>query len=318
METYCGIDGKKFSRQYKDKLSDFKHWEFASHAENYLIYPDNIGTHLGLDETSVSNGELYTILSNKSKKGKKGSIVGIFKGTKTSEIIPLIKKYIPKEKRDEVEQISVDMAGNMNLIVKQCFLKAEAVIDRFHVQKLVSEAIQELRIKHRWEVLKNENEAYRTAKENGNVHVPNILENGDTERQLLARSRYLLYKSHDDWTESQVIRAKILFEKFPDIEKAYYLADQLRRIYNQNIDPDNARLKLARWFNEVETSEFESFNTIRKTFETHNRAIVNYFISRQTNAFAECLNAKIKDFRRALRGVVDIKYFLFRLTKIYA
>ena len=37
-----------------------------------------------------------------------------------------------------------------------------------------------------------------------------------------------------------------------------------------------------------------------------------------TNAFAESFNAKIKAFRAALRGVTDIKFFLFRLTKLYA
>ncbi len=283
-----------------------------------MIYPDNIGSHLALDETSVSNGELYTILSNKQYKGKKGSVVAIFKGTKSSEIIPLIKKHIPKEKRDKVLQVSVDMAGNMNLIIKRCFLKADAVVDRFHVQKLISEAVQEIRIQHRWKILKKENKAFKEAKEKGIDYTPHILENGDTERQLLARSRYLLFKSSSNWTISQHTRAKLLFEKYPDIEEAYYLSDQLRRIYNQKLDPSSARLQLAKWFNEIEVAGFDSFNSIRKTFETHNKAIINYFISRSTNAFAECLNAKIKDFRRCLRGVVDVKYFLFRLTKIYA
>ncbi|MBR5834895.1 MAG: transposase, partial [Bacteroidales bacterium] len=37
-----------------------------------------------------------------------------------------------------------------------------------------------------------------------------------------------------------------------------------------------------------------------------------------TNASAESLNSKIKAFRMQLRGVSDVKYFLFRLTKIYA
>ena len=41
-------------------------------------------------------------------------------------------------------------------------------------------------------------------------------------------------------------------------------------------------------------------------------------VNRATNAFAESFNAKIKAFRAALRGVTDIKFFLFRLTKLYA
>ena len=61
---------------------------------------------------------------------------------------------------------------------------------------------------------------------------PEVFENGDTRKQLLARSRYLLFKSRNKWTESQKKRAKILFELYPDIENAYNLTDELRRIYS--------------------------------------------------------------------------------------
>ena len=43
-----------------------------------------------------------------------------------------------------------------------------------------------------------------------------------------------------------------------------------------------------------------------------------FFDNRATNASAESFNCKIKTFRAQLRGVSDIKYFLYRLTKIYA
>ena len=45
--------------------------------------------------------------------------------------------------------------------------------------------------------------------------------------------------------------------------------------------------------------------------------ILNYFVNRSTNASAESLNAKIKDFRAQLRGVIDKKFFIFRLVKIF-
>ena len=51
------------------------------------------------------------------------------------------------------------MAGNMGLIVKKSFPEATLVIDRFHVQKLALDALQEIRIKHRWEALDAENDA---------------------------------------------------------------------------------------------------------------------------------------------------------------
>ena len=37
-----------------------------------LLYPENIGENLSLDETCLSNGDVYTILTNKAAKGRKG------------------------------------------------------------------------------------------------------------------------------------------------------------------------------------------------------------------------------------------------------
>ncbi|WP_157258323.1 transposase [Pedobacter ginsenosidimutans] len=45
--------------------------------------------------------------------------------------------------------------------------------------------------------------------------------------------------------------------------------------------------------------------------------ILNLFINTATNASAESFNARIKAFRSTSRGVRDVKFFLFRLSKIY-
>ncbi|MFS2502890.1 transposase, partial [Phocaeicola vulgatus] len=44
--------------------------------------------------------------------------------------------------------------------------------------------------------------------------------------------------------------------------------------------------------------------------------ILNYFVNRRTNAAAEAFNAKIKAFRASFRGVVDKRFFLYRLAKV--
>ena len=89
-------------------------------------------------------------------------------------------------------------------------------------------------------------------------------------------------------------------------------------IFSKNSVKDAARLSLAKWYNQVAESEFKSFNTIAATVYEHYEEILNFFINRSTNASAESFNAKIKSFRATLRGVVDVGFFLFRLTKIYA
>lgn len=313
-----GVNGRNFQRQYKNKLSDFHNWKQGAHAKQYIVFPKNLGPYLTIDETSLSNGELYTIITNKARKGRKGAIVGVFKGTLASDIIGLIQEHYPANQRKIVREVTLDMASNMNLIIKKCFPRAKRVTDRFHVQKLAYEAVQDIRIKHRWDTLDAENKAYKQAKEQGVDYTPEILSNGDTRRQLLARSRYLLFKPEERWTLSQSERAQVLFELYPDIEKAYKLSYKLYQIYNCQISPEVARTKLAQWFNDIELAGFNAFSTIRRTFETHHETIINYFNGRSTNAAAESFNAKIKEFRRQFRGVVDVKFFLYRLCKIYA
>ena len=302
---------------YKNTLSEFSSWSQKLHATDWLLFGKNLGKYLSLDETSLSNGELYTILTNKQARGKKGAIVAIIKGTKAKDVIKVISK-ISIERRNMVREVTLDMAGSMNLIAKKCFPRTEIVTDRFHVQKLASEAVQEQRVRLRWEVIEQENKAIEKSRRLGEVYKPKLLSNGDTKRQLLARSRYLLFKSKSRWTTAQVVRAKILFERYPAIEKAYKLSQKLKNIFEKNTNKDIARLKLAHWYNEVELSEFKSFNTIARSIQIHYTTILNYFNNRSTNASAESFNAKIKEFRAQFRGVKDVTFFLFRLTKIFA
>jgi len=281
------------------------------------LYDKNIGSHLSIDETSLSNDELYTIVTNKAAKGRKGALVAMIKGTQAENIIEVLKK-IPERLRNTVQEVTLDMAPGMNLAVERCFRKAHRVTDRFHVQRLACDAVQELRIKYRWEALDQENEAIKTAKAQGNTYQPEILENGDTLKQLLARSRYLLFKHKDKWTGSQKIRARLLFEKYPRLKEAYSLSLRLGIIYRSCKTKEEAFKKLAIWYNEVEASTISSFKTVAKTVQTHYLSILNFFNNRSTNASAESFNAKIKAFRSSSRGVRDIPFFLFRLANIYA
>jgi hypothetical protein len=85
-----------------------------------LIYPENIGEHLSIDQVSLSKGELYIFVTNKLGKGKKRTLVASIKGTKSQNIIDVLQK-IPLEKRKTVTAITQDMANNMQLASKICF-----------------------------------------------------------------------------------------------------------------------------------------------------------------------------------------------------
>lgn len=184
------------------------------------------------------------------------------------------------------------------------------MIDRFHIQKLACDAVQEIRIGHRWEAIQEETEARQEAKGLKKKYVSPTFENGDTRKELLARSRYLLFKSAEKWTESQKRRAAILFREYPDIKRAYSLSHSLRMIFNKRSIKAGARTNLAKWYQEVEQSGFDSFNTIAATLYDRSEEILDFCIHRASNAAAESFNAKIKQFRAQLRGVIDIPFFL--------
>jgi transposase len=281
------------------------------------LYPENLGEKLSIDETSLSHGELYTIVTNKTAKGKKGAIVAIVAGTKAETIISILHR-IPERARKKVREITLDMAGNMELICKRCFPEATRVTDRFHVQKLATEALQEMRIKHRWAALDAENEAIERSRKTANPYQQEMLPNGDTIKQLLARSRYVLYKSSSNWTASQKTRAELLFERYPDLKTAYGLSMGLRQIFENTKDKIFGLANLARWHEKVRQTGFKAFDTTSRSIQNHYETILNYFDNRSTNASAESFNAKIKAFRTQFRGVKNVEFFLYRLTKLYA
>lgn len=264
----------------------------------------------------MSDGELYTLLTNKNGYGKNGTIVATIKGTLSSTIIGVIEK-IPLEQRLKVKEVTLDMAKNMEASVKHCFPTASLVTDRFHVVRLVMEALQHLRIKHRWEALDNENKAIKAAKENGTRYVPVVYENGDTPKQLLSRSRYILAKRQNTWTQNQQQRAELLFKHFPQLEKAYKHSLEFRNIY-EGQQKTEAQQKINHWIEKTSELNIEEFTTVTCTIGNNIKHILNFFDNRSTNASAESFNAKLKLFRANQRGVKDRRFFLFRLMKLFA
>jgi transposase len=281
-----------------------------------LLFPKNIGHYLSIDEVSLSQGELYTFVTNKEGKGKQGTLVASIKGTLSKDIIKVLLK-LSTDLRLQVKEVTLDMAKNMEAAVKTVFTNAALVTDRFHVVKLVMEALQHLRIKERWKELDKENEAIKAAKETNKKYKPEVLENGDTPKQLLARCRYILAKKQIDWTESQQIRATILFTKYPHLEHAYHHALAFRNIYEDK-NKASAKERFTNWIEDIMKTETKEFYTVANTVKNNLDNILNFFVHRNTNANAESFNSKIKLFRANQRGVVDVSFFLFRLHKLFA
>lgn len=292
---------ERLERAYKDRLSGYK----ATTAPEELFHPENMGKRLAIDETALVRGELFTILTNKDT----GKLIALMKGTKASEVTEKLMKHLSAEKRMAVEEVTLDMDTGFEWVTNQCFPNAEKVVDRFHVQKLVAECVQALRITERQKILSARREA-KKAKIRMPTEKP--YENGDTPRELLARSRYLLFKPVAAWTEKQKERAAILFREYPDIQTAYELSQQLKKLYDKSMSRETAAILLRQWCQSCDLSAIPEMENAAASVLRHKGRILNFWSNRATNAFAESFNAKLKRFRGMLRGVRDLKFLLFR------
>lgn len=224
------IKADEFGRAYKDHLSDFRSWKHILHAREWLIFPRNIGPNLSIDETALSNGDLYTIVSNKDAHGGKGALVAIVSGTKVEDVVAALMR-IHWYLRCKVREVTMDFSEGMHQIVLQSFPYATITLDRFHMQQLATDPMQELRLKYKKEAQKEQNEKRKLFKaqlaekyekslkrrkkgkkdkrgrkpiRKNKAYVPERLSNGDTLPELLTRTHYSLMVSPEKWTGTQV------------------------------------------------------------------------------------------------------------------
>ena len=128
--------------------------------------------------------------------------------TRKSKILSKILYRVPQDIRWAVETITKDLAENYDWIARTLFPKAERIDDKFHVIKLVGEALQAIRVRYRQEALTEErkrreiyneeiakmrNEAKKNKQQFKTKDFPfppqKHYKNDETKRELLARSR---------------------------------------------------------------------------------------------------------------------------------
>lgn len=310
------LEPKTLEKQYKDGLSNFHDWEKEVNPKA-LVFPQNFGRWMSIDEVALSKGELYTVITNKEAHGKKGCLAAIIEGTK-NEVISKALEKVPIVIRMKVIEITLDFAKTMDWICRTNFPNATLTGDRFHIEQIVSEGVQEIRIDLRRKAIDEENLLIVEAGKKHQTFRSIEYSNGDTKKQLLARGRYLLFKPSAKWTESQRERAKILFEKYPELKKGYDLTMMFRGIFESSKTQEKAKEQMERWFEKVSESNLRPLISAANTVQQNLGKVLNYFPDGSTNASAESFNAKLKGFRSLVRGVRDINFFLFRISTFYA
>lgn len=297
-----------------------------------VCVPENIGSDMCIDEKKIGE-EFFTIISNRNTS----NIAFMANTTNSSE---LIEACIPiKEELKNVKIINRDLASSYRRFSNIAMPEADQVGDKFHVVKLLFEAGQSVRIGEKNIINTEKREAYEDFKKkekareekcqkNGKQYKKRkfefnekIFSNGETQSELLTRSRYLLYKFPEQWNEKQEYRSKILFSEFPKLEKTYKLICNFRNWYSKkNIGAHELFLEkgLYQWYEDVEISGITELMNFSSTVERNQEYILNYFYNNgASNAKAENTNGQIKKFINSNQGTRDRDFFFFRLTKYF-
>ncbi len=328
-----GISGRKIYDWYRNVLSVFDDSDVQARLHEHdsvdkdlvdketgelkkvfvpILEEENFGEDMAIDDKGIG-GEGYTVISNKDT----GKIAALIMSTKAGIVGDVLLKHVSAH---VLMAVSKDLAENYDWIARTCFMNAVRIADKFHVIKLAMEALQAVRVRFRQEALTKERERGERWKREGNkmkdLPQPKAYKNGETEKTLLARSRYLLFRFESQWTESQAERADILFREFPEIKEAYVLICCFRNFYRCKVGlRHRARESLDKWYERTKQTKIEEIKNFRHTVKRHEGQIMNYFDEGHTNTFAESLNNKVQGFVRSNYGIRDRNFFHFRLMK---
>lgn len=323
-----GLEPKSIYSWYRNLLSGFAQevssGEFHKHDMKHsdgstlpvpILKPEHMGTSMVLDEKMI-NDEMYTILSNRET----GKIALLAQTLRVEDLCELATHF--GDSIEQVQFLNSDMSPVYLKFCRTIFPNAMLTADKFHVISQVLESLQAVRIRLKaQEQAKLPTKKKKARQESQETEPAEEVKRIETSVEMLTRCRYLLFKRAKDWKPWQAVRAKRLFELFPELQHAYKLVEQLRDWYDRkNIGKTwmGMEKNLLQWVEDVEIGGIAEMKGLVKMFEKHHDIILNYCITGQTNAKAENINSRIQRFINVNYGARDENFFFFRLKKYYA
>jgi transposase len=220
---------------------------------------------IGVDETSYKRGHRYlTVVSCLGT----GRVLWVAEG-KSAETLGAFFEAFGRRRSRQLELIAMDMSAAFRKAVEHHAPQADVVFDRFHVVKLLLDAIDEIR---REEVRRTHGEAAKALK--------------GTRYSLLRNPRHLRPADVDKIEQVQKSNGRLsrAWERRVELEQFWEIEDEFE-----------ARQYLLRWTRSALLSRIEPLRKFARTIREHMKGILGFVRHRgQTNAALEGMNNKIK------------------------
>lgn len=232
---------------------------------------------LSIDETSSKKGHNYvTILSDVEAK----KVVGIGIGKNKEAVQAGIREMEARgSKASRVKEVAIDLSPAYTSAVLEYFENASLVYDRFHVEQLLSKAVDTVRKIERH------------------------------ESAQLRGTKYMWLRNYKDMKEEDQRIVEYLSHLYPTIGKAYQLKEQFKEVWKQPTSEKGIYV-LRAWMKMAIKSKIQPIINFVKTLQSHWSGIITYFKSRLNNGYAERLNLVIQEIKRRGRGYRNIHNFI--------
>jgi len=230
-------------------------------------------THIGVDELSYRRHHEYiTVVVDH----KRGHVVWAQPG-KNADTLKAFFDELGTERCAKLEAVTIDMSGAYIKAVTECSPQAQIVFDRFHVQRLVQDAVDEVR-----------RDEVRAA-------------TSEEERKQLKGTRWSLLKSFWNLSLFDSMRLANLQRDNKRLYRAYLLKDALVRVLDCRSEW-LAKQKLEEWIRWARRSRLEPFKRVAATIREHADGILAYVRSGLSNGRTEGLNGKARTITRRSFG----------------
>lgn len=268
-----------------NRLFDIKVHELG--LNNIVSLPPNIG----IDEFK---GNMKVDIDNKKRKIKYQIQITNLDNGKVIAVLPIkdtksIQNFLDKiHNKKNVKNVVIDMSMQFKRILKRAFKNALISVDYFHVTKLVTKAVDDLRL-DLWRKYTSEYTA----------------EAKDIRKYLKSLKHYLLtdYSACKDINYKEKIDNKLkgVFEYFPKLEKVY---NKLQEFYDiKRYDSEKTKLNaFKKWVHSINDIDIKQFKIVTKTMFYWYSYIKNYYITGLSNGKTEGNNNSIKVLKRVSYG----------------
>lgn len=252
----------------------FNYWVQAAFAKQDLSKV----TRIGVDETSSKRGHNY-VTQFVDLDTHKTIYACVGKGAETFKEFA---KHLTKRggKVEQIEIVSMDMSPAFIGGCMQYLPAAQIVFDKFHLEKVLNEKLDELR----------------------RIERKNCL--------LLRKERYTLLHKNRNLSEKDRERLEGILMTYPIIGEAYGLKESFSDVFQYDtVERAEAYLKL--WCEYALKSGIEPYKKFVQLLKAHWRGIMNYFVDKSVNnGILEGLNSKIQLAKRRARGFRNIDNFI--------